>query len=711
MARSIGVSVENSFVNGLITEASSFNFPENAVTDCDNVVFDERGIVSRRLGFEYESGYTTRSVTRSSSAISQYLWRSAAGNGENNFVVVQIGATLYFYRIGSNGALSSNSLASTVNLATYEATGSPGLANIECQFASGYGKLFVTHPHMEPIYVTYDPTSQTFSASSIEIKIRDFDGLVDETTKTDERPTTLSSNHLYNLVNQGWDADKISIFQGTVGVYPSNADVWWLFKNASEKFLIRTESTSSGELNYNDATLANNQDRGNSPAPKGAIILSAFYQDRSSQAPVTGIPVVSSSYFRPGAVEFYTGRVFYAGVQSEGFNNRIYFSRIIENTRQFGLCHQDNDPSSEFSFDLLPSDGGVIVIPEAGTIIKLVAINASLVVFASNGIWAISGSDGSGFKANDYTIKKLSTVQCLTASNFIDVAGIPCWWNLDGIYMIQSNEVEALQVQSLTEKRIRAFFESIPPECKKYVKGAFNTVRKTIHWLYRSTSPTTVDERYEYDRVLCFNTMSGAFYPWSINTGTVKLHALVSVEGQGSTINTEIVTNSLGQAVTDAALANVTVQTVSTSALSAIFKYLVSQGSNLTFSEVRDGTYKDWVTATTGVNFSSFFVTGYKLRGEGLRRFQENYVRILSTGADPSSYYIQAIWDWANNSTSGRYSSKQRINHTATPYGTHHRKIKLRGHGVACQFKVSSVDGESFDLLGWVSSESVNEQP
>ena len=54
MARSIGTTVENNFVNGLITEATGLNFPENACTDTLNCIFYDNGKVSRRKNVRFE---------------------------------------------------------------------------------------------------------------------------------------------------------------------------------------------------------------------------------------------------------------------------------------------------------------------------------------------------------------------------------------------------------------------------------------------------------------------------------------------------------------------------------------------------------------------------------------------------------------------------------------------------------------------------------
>ena len=202
MARQRFSAVENSFVRGRITEATFLNFPENAVTDEANCVFDETGYVERRLGLDFEENYTDLNLS-DVATVREYYWRAVADDGTLSFIVVQYNSTVYFYDTSTEGSISDSRKSFTINLESYKAAGAPSTSEVTCEFASGLGKLFITHPYCDPLYVEYDETSDTISVSSITIETRDFEGL-DDGLAIDTRPPTLSTAHRYNLYNQGW---------------------------------------------------------------------------------------------------------------------------------------------------------------------------------------------------------------------------------------------------------------------------------------------------------------------------------------------------------------------------------------------------------------------------------------------------------------------------------------------------------------------------
>jgi hypothetical protein len=484
----------------------------------------------------------------------------------------------------------------------------------------------------------------------------------------------------YRLVpyNKGY----INTWQAGLGNYPSNSDVWWFFKNSANTF--------DPVATINQVTI----NTGN--APRGHTILNAFNLDRSVVSAVSGIAAVSTSV-RPRTGTWFQGRVWYAGVDSSAaktstteaytWTENIYFSQIVTGPEQFGACHQLNDPTSETLFGLLPTDGGVITIQDAGAIYKLFPIQNGLLVFAANGVWFVTGSQGIGFAANDYTITKISSVQCISGTSFVDVQGLPYFWNEEGIYAVQPSQGGGLQVNNISFENILGYYHDIPIECKRYARGVYNPVEYNIQWIFRSVSDgDDISSRYEYDKILNYNTYNKAFYPYSIagalNSEHPQVNGILYVSYPGNTNSPE-----------------------------PSFKYFCSEGTSITFADEHDEDFVDWTSSINGgVNFDSYFVTGYKLHGnKGTTRFQIPYVYIFSRAEEPTGYKIQSIWDYATSGNSGKWSSIQQVFNNKPYFGMIFRRHRLRGQGIVLQIKVTSVDGLPFDIMGWSTFETANQ--
>src|SRR6266576_7275554 len=111
------VAVDNSFINGLVTEATGLNFPDKACTETFDCVFDIDGSAYRRNGFDFEENFQLKTISRAGNAIKTYLWQNVAGNGNVTVAVVQVGNTLYFYETVGTGIFSTGAQATTVTLA------------------------------------------------------------------------------------------------------------------------------------------------------------------------------------------------------------------------------------------------------------------------------------------------------------------------------------------------------------------------------------------------------------------------------------------------------------------------------------------------------------------------------------------------------------------------------------------------------------------
>lgn len=773
MALQTGQGTENNFTKGLVTEATGLNFPENAATDCDNVRFTHIGEVLRREGIDLEEGYNEYFIDTSSGAITTYKWNNAGGTGETQVLAVQVGNTILFYSVtaATNGVpLSANRLGSTIDLNAFTSYGAVADSSQECDFADGNGYLFVFHPNCDPFFCNY--SAGTINGTPITVKIRDFGG-IPESIPVNSRPTTLDAIHNYNLTNQGWTAgspwttqsveqtivlgsnamtvgavsgvtlgDNVSMISievpypsghggyiypsgyvvagGTVtayagvnmtinitsinnpaantygfgyyitktnsgfintwnstqGNYPSNADVWWYFKNAAGTF--------------DPATTQPNVTLSTGNAPQGHYIVPAFNIDRSAVSGINGLVPRSTSQ-RPTTGAWFQGRVWYTGANAAApstagasfytWTENVYFSQVNVGTEiNFGNCFQVNDPTSENLFDLLPTDGGVIPIQGSGKICKLFPTQNGLLVFAANGIWFITGSQGIGFSASDYTVTKISSIQSITKSSFVNVLGMPFWWNEEGIFTVQPQQGGAFAPNSLTITTIDRFYADIPKQSKKFAKGAYNPIEYSIQWIYRSENETGINDRYKYDRMLTYSTDLQAFYPFSVDNTETYIASIDYVEGPGGSSSPD-----------------------------PTFKYFCATDFNVTFADEHDFDYIDWAS-TEEKDYESFFITGYKLRGKGVTKFQNQYVKLyVNTNDEPFAYQLQGLWDFSNSGNSGRWSSKQTVIRNTSRYDVMPYRHKIRGHGIALQFKVNSIPGMPFSIIGWATVDTIEQ--
>jgi hypothetical protein len=752
MARNSQISTENGFIRGLISEATGLNFPDKAATDTLDCTFEQTGVVSRRLGMNYESGYSTASATRNSSVIREYIWEAVAGTGTTSFVVVQVGNIIHFYEVGSDATLSTRKKSFTIDLTTKKVatvTDATVRGNF-CQFASGFGQLFIVHPYCEPFYVEYTPDTDSITSNTINITIRDFKG-VEDTLAVDYRPKTLSVLHKYNLFNQGWYVNSVSSVNFGSGDdnplvcwdtgrsdFPSNADVWWLYRDSSNDF---------------NKNWINKFDPGTTPAPKGHYVLNVFNQRRGKSAistssaatgvvtvttaephmlvtgttvtiencniagynntfTVTGTPAkdqftfssattgtsttgdvypaalttTSSGTSRPSAVAFYAGRVFYSGVNAHEYNNFVYFTKILEDDKDYGYCQQVNDPTSADNSDLLPSDGGYVNIPEMGNCIRMVPVGTDLLIFASNGIWAISGGKGLSFTANDYAVRRLSTIPAISPTSFVIVDGFPMFWNNNGIYIAKPDQMGELSVQSITDQTILTFFNNIPAESKYYAKAVFDPNKRIVSWIYRSTTASSADNKFDYDRVLNLNMLTGAFYPYSIqqSSGYPTVNGVCVISYAGNYAPTV-----------------------------KFFTTKLTSGTTYTstWSQFRATTYKDWDVTGTGLDYTSYVNTGFKVIGGAVTKTQQNYVVVYCKADSNASLNLRGKWDFSNNSNSNLWTANQEVYIHQSNKDYLSRRIKIRGQGRACQLAFTSTTGKPFYLIGWGVAESGNTQP
>lgn len=717
MARSGNITVENNFTKGLITEYTAMNFPENAVTETDNCVYSELGTVTRRLGIDYETGAVVRSLASIGAsvvderAVTEFRWFAVGNDGTTTFVVQQIGRAIRFF--ADTGAISPNLKSFDIDLMDYKVVGSTSTQVISnaCQFTTGDGYLFITHPFCDPLYVSYDGDTDTIDVNEITIEIRDIEGL-DEDVENDERPTVLTNTHKYNLYNQGWNTDVPNLdgFSENALVYwerartdyPSNADVWWLYRGSRGWV-----SFLQGATLPEDGVSPDSIKRGNSPAPRGYYIYEAFDIDRSEKSGITGLPGQTAGISRPGSCAWYAGRVWFSGVKATKYSSSLYFSQLVEGPRQFGKCYQQNDPTSEVAFDIVDTDGGVIKLPLVEEVVAMKVLGDSLVVLATNCVYVVSGTANDAFKTTNYTVRYISSVGARSALSVVEAEGALVWWNYDGIYSLTVT-ANGPEITNISKQTIQSFLTDIPADNIQFVKGVYNRREQIIRWIFSNVE----ESRYSYNRILDLNLASKAFYPHTIGTTLApRICGLLTVSGATLVQTNETVVDSLGATVTDSS-GTTTILVEGFSGAREIFKFvisgLISGGSlGLTYGELKNSECVDWESFNAvGESYSSYGISGYRIRGEMLRQFTSTPVAFVMKNVVGGSCLVSGIWNYGE-----RQSLKQELYRAATSVTNYIRRLNIRGRGKSFQIKFESAGNAPFSLVGWSTLDTGGTQP
>ena len=726
MARGQANKLYRNFTAGLITEASPLTYPENACQDIDNCILYRKGNVSRRLGMNYEPNAELSTFTHSSTdeVFKEFVWEAVANRTDLSFLVLQSGTVVRFYDLNAT-PMSSGLKSFVIDMTTYLAPGATTAQAQDCEleFAAGKGYMWIVGERFEPILVTYDPSGDRISVTPIYILMRDFAG-VNDGLANDAEPATLSTEHHYNLLNQGWvnpentgagssqlawdsfgsptvqDApgnSPITAFFASRSRYPGNNKQWWVARDST--------------TNAFDPELLDTFFYGSSRAPKGHYVLNAFYKDRGAVSGLGLLPVESTTA-RPTAVAFFSGRAWYICESS------VYFSQVLDDKGKVGLCFQEADPTSEAISDLVATDGGVIPIPEMGKALRAFPAAGGLLIFANNGIWFVSGGAG-GFSALDFSVIKVSSIGTKSPNSIIDTKRGIFWLDRVGLRSLTVKSGTAgpeFDLTTISEETIQTFVQvTIPASAKPYVKGVYDAHTNTIQWLFNSE---VYGDRYTYNRILNLDLTLGSFYPFTINNdGPVVIGA-----HEQSVVNP--INNPFNSSIKETAL---------------MYRTLVPSTPTTwrqTFSYFRDYTFVDWKAFDgTGFDYSSYLESGYELLDDAMRDKEQNYVFVYFRKTEqnwvddepdnPSSCLFQTKWDWADTGSSGKWTTKiEAYRHQRVAMYTEENpafdtgssvvtsKNKVRGHGRAIQFRFeSNGPGKDFDLLGWAVAYSGNTAP
>lgn len=799
MPQQIANKEYNTFVKGIVTEASPLTFPENASIDEQNFVLNRDGSRQRRLGMDYEQDYILRdtgidSQNFSDVGVSSHLWKNINQKASLSFYVVQFGDKLFFY--DATKSPTSNHPKNSGNSITL-----PGDRSIRWSVASLGGRFIVVTGDKNVFHLEYDEQADVVTYTVHGLLVRDTWG-VDDGLDTDERPSTLSDLHRYNLNNQGWGGVNPDTASGTrywatfksdsgTGKYPSNAD------------LVQS-GTNTGDSNKFDAKFVVKAFSGNTPAPKGRFIIDLF--DRSGSRAIvskdsnfsgllnnfslyggwsndidfealgydvfgafsvlvqnpdfndleadTGIPVDKTDSGIT-ATASYAERIFYSGIESTliGGDSKspllghlVLFSQLVDARDKIGKCYQEGDPTSEDQSDLLATDGGFIRIPEMSRCLKLVPFAKSLLVFAENGVWEITGGEDAGFKATDFQVIKLTDTGAINSTSIVEAEDRVYYWTNDGIYGVFRDQVSlGASIVSISETSVQTLFESYGQSAISTVVGTYDRTAKQIRWMLNTeTSYDGVAERFRFNYELVFDVLLEAFYISKLPDTDGDTPYISSYMTTPGFLTTDLVydvvvgTDDVVVLASDITITESIREGDNTRTLYLVVDPNTSTDTyKYTFGFYKDQSFEDWASNGTGVDAAAYMLTGYETGGDSQRKKQAVYItnHFLRTetgfedngsgdleAVNPSSCLMQAQWDFANSAASNKFGPKfqtYRLQRPYMPSGLSDTfdygyevittKNKVRGRGKALSLLFETEPRKDLVMLGWGTIFGVNQ--
>jgi len=510
-----------SFVKGLITEANQLTFPDNASIDESNFVLNRDGSRSRRLGLDYETDYGIKNTGYTDSEIMQskqsfHLWRSPGGDTDVVLGVVRIKSKFWFMNLNTDNP--SANLKNSGNPITLS-----NLVNEKIETAVINNNCVIVSKELPiPVMLKYNKDTGAVTKEDIPVEIRDTYG-VEDNLFIDTRPVTLTNQHKYNLRNQGWNrnivvkggGDAIERTKEVLGVYPANSDNWTLGKISNAQ-----------DENYEeyDPDVLNRNSFSNYQIAKGSFIIDAWERGvgRMNKSDVnSGLPT-DREEGNFSTITSYAQRLFYSGIESNvtggdkrspNYSGYIFFSKVIKSEDDFGKCYQEADPTDPGINDLIDTDGGTIQIPDITKVVRIVASQASVLVFAENGVWEIYGDTG-GFIATSFQASKISSNGITNGDSIVDVNGNFIYWSKAGIYLLKPDTASGrFASESISLTSIQRLYLDIPDVSKDLCKGVYDEKENRVRWLYNTDDEySNTNYSNKYNKELIYDLTLKAWY-------------------------------------------------------------------------------------------------------------------------------------------------------------------------------------------------------
>jgi hypothetical protein len=330
-----------------------------------------------------------------------------------------------------------------------------------------------------------------------------------------------------------------------------------------------------------------------------------------------------------------------------------------------------------------------------GGVIRMVPFGSALYVFCTLGVWEIGPGQEGFFNATGFSVRKVTDVEATAVLGVVQGDFGVVFTSPRGIFVLTQDSNSGFVVaQSLSESRVQTLWNDIHPDKQAKVQCLYDSALKRYYIFYSTDSASAA---FSYDKALVFDVVRGAFYKLGFpSSSTTHIFGVLTTSASDSTDENKKL------------------------------KVLVQTDS---FAEVEicDMDHDDFLDFD-GTEQIPYLLTGYDNVGDFQRRRQAPvchvFLKKTETGytevgddlvpTNESSVFLEARWDWADSSITGKFSTPQQVyRHTRayTPssssdgfddgYPVVVTRNKIRGRGRALHLKFYGEEGFDAHLLGW----------
>lgn len=549
--------------------------------------------------------------------------------------------------------------------------------------------------------------------------------------------------HIYNLWNQGWGDKRmhpgdntsliwpIDIYHSRTGNFPANADN---INSALYPNSAHASNRTADRIHWQDLE-ANPQ--GSSVAPQGRFIIDALDRGKSRNASFLR-DVTEKEYGRYNDTEMsfertskgcttvaeYAGRMWYAGFSGDSagstipMSNKILYGQVDE--ENLLACYQEADPTSKDDSDLVDTDGGWVTIEGLDEVVKLVATDTSLVVFATNGVWVIAGIDGNTFSPTASMVSKITDKGSVNSQNIVQVDTTTFFWAKDGLYQLSTEGFASFKLDSLSKNSINEIVVSLSEDDFLGISGAYDERTDRIVWLIDGRDGITA--RRELVLHLAFGSFTiNTYYQSLTEEDSIEILSVVRTPQFESSAVSDNIVAGVDNVVagSDNVVASSTLMEGKSTRVSYLTVRNASDGYYISFSNPVRLDFKDW----GNTDAEAFLLTGYVTGGDTSREKQVPYLTIhcnrteenaTETGVErESSCMVQSQWTWTNDAFAGKWGpafqayrlGRPQISGIGQPVALGEQvvttKNKLRGRGKTVSLLFSTEEEKDCQLLGW----------